>query len=429
MSAVPLAVACLAVPVGNALSWLAGPGPAVSPYLPWLLLAALGTAWAILFRRSGERLRKRFFFELSMFVFLAGMVVLRREELLWQLDTAVYVLPELVPAIMLGFCWLWTLTFGLPDRAAFQRWGAALGALCLLDLGVEAAARLTLPVQRVIGDPNILAGLLLVCLCASLKPGRLMGGEYEPDQGSPLLRGLILAGLLATLSRTGLFAAGWVYLFFGRGSRLVRAAFTAACFLLIVATFLVPVTEADLVRYLDYRLWSESLRLFARDPLLFLWGLPLGPALPITLSPEVAALLEVVTGSSALIGVHPQHISSFWVRFLLGWGAVPPLLFMTALFLLLGRRVTRMGAALVAALFAQGMSSPLLYDPNTAAPLGLGLFLALSRPGAQPNLRPSPAPESRNEPETGPEGAPATTPEPTPSEGDDPATTWDMRPL
>lgn len=409
LAAVPLAVACAAVPLGSLLARFAGPGPEVSAFLPWLLLAALGTVRAILFRRSGERLRPRFFLELAMFAALAWLMATRHREILFQLSRLADLAPELAPAIMLGFCWLWSITYGLPDRADFQRYGAILGALCLADLAVEGFIYRAAPPVRWIGDADLLAGLLLVCLCAGLKPGLPEGGRYEPDQGRAVYRALILAGIMATLSRTGLFGAGWIYLCFGRGRRPLRAAVALACFLLLGSTFLLPPTPGDLARYVDYWLWAKSLSLFAADPLVLLTGLPASAPLPFTFPPEMVPVWERVTGAPALFGAYLAQIPSFWLRGVLAWGAIPPGAFLAGLFVLIFRRLTRMGAGLVASLFVQGVSTPLLYDPSTGAVAGLALLLALSAP------------------QSGPEPVPVAAPQPQPAA--DPAREWDMRPL
>ncbi|MGE4422561.1 MAG: hypothetical protein AB7D39_09705 [Pseudodesulfovibrio sp.] len=416
LAAVPLAVACAAVPLGTLLSRFAGPGPESSPFLPWVALAALGTVHAILFRRSGQRLRTRFFLELAMFAGLSAIVILYHEDIFFQLERFTPYLPELAPVIMLGFCWLWTITFGTPDRAAFQRWGAVLGLLCVLDLAVEVFIYRAAPSLRWIGDADLLAGLLLVCLCASLKPGPADNGLYEPDQGIPLYRALILAGLLATLSRTGLFAAAWIYLCFGRGGRMLRTSVFLACFAALALTFRLPVTPSDLSRYVDYWLWAKSLALFSRTPSTLVSGLPLAHALPFTFPPEMVPIWERVTNSPALFGAHLSQVPSFWLRFTLGWGVILPTACLTGLFILVFRRLTRMGAGLAAALFVQGMSTPLFYEPSTAAVAGLALFLALStRRTRLPDLADSIA---------------ARGPEPIrPQPEDDPAREWDMRPL
>ena len=414
MAPIPLAVAYLALPLVTALVRRVGPG--VSPFLPWLILAGLGTIWAMLFRRSGAPVKKRFLFEALVFLGIAAMLFLRQDIFLRQMELVLPYAGELAPVAVLGFCILWGMTFGVPDRAAFQRYGAALAVLCVVDLIVGAAAHQALPGQRWLGDGNMLAGLLLVSLCASLRPGASDDGVFEPDQGHRVWRALILLGLAACLSRTGLFAAGWICLFFGRGSRLRRALVTLILFLLLGLTFVLPYAQVNGARYIDYWFWAQSVALYLREPGLLLTGLPPGQALPFAVPPELATVWERVTTSPALFGAYLPQVQSFWLRILLGWGALIPLSGLTALFVLLFRRMTHMGAGLAAALFAQGMSTPLFHDPTLGTTFGLALILALS--GA--------APGNTAAPETSASG-----PNPEPGQGteSDPVRQWDMGPL
>lgn len=418
LTAVPLAVAYMAVPIGTAIVHFMGPGPQASPFLPWLLLAGIGTIWAILFRRSRVRVKKRFIFEALIFVALVGGLFFNQHSLLRQLMEAGAVATELAPIIMFIFCGLWVTTLGVPDRGAFQRYGGLLGALCVIDLIAELGLLGTMSLSRWIGSADMLAGLLLVALCASLRPGDNDGGIVEPDQGVPTWRALILLGLVATLSRTGLFGAAWIVLCFGRGSKKARAGIALLFFLIIAGTFLLPTTASDAARYVDYWLWAKSISLFTQEPVLLLTGLPLDHALPFKFPPSMIGLWEVVTGTPSFLGAHLHQVSSFWLRLLLGWGGLVPLAGLIALCILLARRVTRMGAGLVAALFVQGMSTPLFYDPTMAVVFGLAFFLALSgsSPRPRPNVRTvAPPPEAAPKPETKTES--------------DPATEWDMRPL
>lgn len=412
MTAFPLAIAYVAIPLSSALNRFAGSGSEVSPFVPWLFLAGVGAIWSMLFRRSGVRVKKRFIFEAIMFLVLVVILFTNREILLWQMQKILPVAFEMVPIGMLGFCLLWAMTFGVPDRAAFQRYGAVLAMFCIADLAVEATAYQAVPMARWIGQGDMLAGLLLVSLCASLRPGENHGGVFEPDQGKHIWRALILLGLAACLSRTGLFAAGWILLFFGRGTRPVRILISLTYFLLIGVTFLLPTTVSDGARYIDYWLWAKSVSLFIQEPLLLVAGLPMGEALPFAIPVELAAIWERATSSLAAMGVYLPQVQSFWLRLILGWGAIVPLCGLIALFIGLSHRPTRLGAGLAAALFTQGMSTPLFYNPTLGVIMGLALILALSKSAPLDNVKidhPKPAPNS--DPET------------------DPVKEWDMRPL
>jgi hypothetical protein len=235
----------------------------------------------------------------------------------------------------------------------------------------------------------------------------------EPDQGRPLWRGLVMLGLLACLSRPGLFAGAWVVLCFGRGPLGRRALYAVASLVLLGASFLLPVTASDSMRFVDYWLWLEALKLWAQSPLTLLTGFSLSAPLPVEFPATMTAVWETATGSSTLFGVSIAQVPSFWLRSVMGWGVLAPLALLAALLWLLVRRPSRMGAGLAAALIAQGMSTPLLYAPATAAPVLLAFMLALRRPG------PEPAPNRTGS---------ATAPDPTP-DTQDVVDEWDLRPL
>jgi len=422
LKTIPLAVAYVAIPLGMVLARFQNPSAEVSPFLPWLILAGLGTVCAMLFRSSGVRVKKRFVFEVAMFITLITILVLYGRDIFRQMEPAIPYISEALPLGMLLFCGLWIKTFGMPDRADFQRYGALLGLLCIIDLAAEAVIYQSVPTVRWLGNADVLAGLLLVSLCASLKPGDNEGGVYEPDQGHRLWRLLVMLGIAACLSRTGLFAAAWVYLCFGRGPKKVRIAGSTVCLSLIGATFFLPVTSSDSIRYVDYWLWVETIRLFAENPMLLLTGLPVSQALPVAFPVGMAPVWEAATGSPAMMGAYLPLIPSFWLRLSLAWGIIAPLMLLTVLFVLLFRRLTRMGAGLTAALFAQGMNTPLLYDPAMAAAIGLGFFLVLARPLNAPNVRTKKADVIK---EADPTPDPVPDPEPDP----DPSKEWDMQPL
>lgn len=412
MTQIPLTVAYVAVPLGTALSRTTGLGSEVSPFLPWLVLVGLGAIWAMLFRRSGVPVKKRFLFEVFLFLILVTMLYFNQDDFLRQMELVLPLAVEMAPVGILGFCLMWITTFGSPDRADFQRYGALLAVFCIIDLAAEVAVYQAVPVVRWIGNCDVMAGLLLVSLCASLKPGENEGGISEPDQGKRIWRVLILFGLAACLSRTGLFGAGWIFLCFGRGSRLVRTLVSLAFFLLIGLSFYLPISASTAARYIDYWLWAKSVTLFTQTPSLLLTGLPLGEALPFDIPMEIASLWERITNSPAAMGIYLPQIQSFWLRHILGWGAIVPLCWLTVLLILLSRRLTRMGAGLAAALFAQGMSTPLLYNPSLGTAMGLALFLSMSNPTTPPETK------------TGP-----TKPAPKSEQDNDPAEEWDMRPL
>lgn len=408
LTALPLAVAYGAVPLGSAAARFSGDAAAVTIMAPWLLLALLGTLTAMYRPSPGSTgsIGKLVFRGILFGLLLFGLFTYL-PDVFTVLAPFIPYIREISPFVFLLLCGLWVVTFGMPDRRDFQRFGALLGALCIIDAAAELYFYQALPAARWLGNADMLAGLLLVALCASLKPGPNDGGGLEPDQGVPYWRAFIMAGLLACMSRTGLFAAAWVVLCFGRGRWPFRLGYTVACAVCMVLTFLLPVTASDSARYADYWLWVEALRLYDDSISTLFTGFPIDSSLPIRFPAGISLIWETATGSPSDMGALLPQIPSFWLRSTLAWGLGVPLLLMTTIFTLLFMRLTRMGAGLVAALFAQGMTTPLLYDPTMAVTIGLGFILALSAPPVRPNTRvaESAAPET-----------------------DDPVREWNLRP-
>lgn len=416
LATVPLAVAYGAVPLGTAAAqYLSGPSGPVSVFLPWLLLACIGTVIAMLRPSPGAPKSRGFLFQLTLFLLMIAGVVMYGADVVSALSPYMPMLQEVSPLVFMLFCCLWVATCGLPDRADFQRFGGLLGVICLVDLIAEVVIYQAAPTVRWIGNTDILAGLLIVAICAGLKPGENEGGIEEPDQGNTVWRLLALLGLLACMSRTGLFAAAWVVLCFGRGRVLFRILFVVACIALLALTFFIPSTASDAVRYADYWLWMEAMRLAMADPLIMLTGFPLDAPLPIEFPVGMGPIWEAATGTPSMFGVFLSQVPSFWLRLSLAWGLLTPVTLLVVLFVLLFRRLSRMGAGLVAALFAQGMSTPLLYDPAMAAAIGLGFILALTGPMRKTNAK------RKEEVETKPDSEPEPHPDPTEE--------WNLRPL
>lgn len=415
LAAVPLAVAYGAIPLGTAAARLVDGNGAVSPTLPWLLLTGIGLILSLHRPTPEAPPRKGFVYKATLFMLMVIGLFMYSADLMEAQAAVLPYLRESTPLIFLLFCGLWASTCGLPDRGDFQRFGALLGTLCILDLVAEIVLLQAVPTVRLIGNADVLAGLLLVSLCASLRPGDNDGGVPEPDQGQLGWRILIMLGLMACLSRTGLFAAAWVVLCFGRGRLRNRALYSALSGLLIGITFLLPPTASEAVRYTDYWLWVEALRLFATTPATLLTGFPIDASLPVIFPVGMGPVWEAATGSASSIGAFLTQIPSFWLRLTLGWGIGVPIAILTILFILLFRRLTRMGAGLTAALFAQGMSTPLLFEPAMATAIGLGFILALSSPATRPNVK----------------SADPVTPPAAPASGmlPDPTQEWDLRPL
>lgn len=380
LASMPLIVAYGAVPLGMAaVRGMGGEFGTISNMIPWLLLAAIGTVLSM--KGPAPKIRwKKVAFRATLILLLGVGLILYFPDIRAGIVPVTPYLQELAPIIFLLFALLWASTCGLPDRSDFQRFGALLSTFCIVDLVVEIVLYGAIPTVRWLGNADMLAGLLLVSLCASLKPGSNDGGRYEPDQGHKIWRGLVMLGILTCLSRTGLFAAAWVVLCFGRGKIRWRFAYTLICAALLMLTFFLPPTASDSVRYIDYWLWVEALRLYTETPSLLLTGFPIAMPLPVTFPTGMGPIWEAATGQAPIFGAFLHQVPSFWLRLGMGWGFLAPTGLLLVLFVMLLRRLTRLGAGLTAGLFAQGMTTPLLYDPAMGIIICLGFILALSAP-------------------------------------------------
>lgn len=401
---IPLALGFVIIPLSALLSGLGLMDVKPPPNAVWLALACFGLAVCLRRLSPDDPPRRGFPFRIALFLLLLAGLAFYRNDLLTALAPALPYLRESAPVGYLLFGVLWARTLGMPDRNDFQKFGALLGGLCLIDLVGESLAYHAVPTIRLIGNADVLAGLLLIALCASLKPGENQGGAMEPDQGRPWWRALIMLGLLSCLSRTGLFGAAWIILCFGRGRFRFRALYAAACLATLVLSLLLPTTISDAIRYADYWLWMETVRLFAENPALMLTGFPIGDPLPIRFPVGMSAVWQAATGTSATFGAFLSQVPSFWLRATLGWGVNAPLILLVVLFTLLLRHLTRMGAGLSAALFAQGMITPLFFDPTTGVCAALAFTVALTRPRPPSNVR------RESTPDTEPPAAPAESP-------------------
>lgn len=410
----PLAMAFIVEPLRSAYLRYQTGTVASSDSMVWLLLSVVGIVLASFRPTPGAPRGKQVLFKLfACGLLLSGLLLYSHDYLTFVQNSLPY-LWELSPLVYLLFAVLWAQTVGMVDRTDFQRYGCLLGMLCVVDLVAELVLFRTVSPVRWIGDVDMLAGLLLVALCAGLRPGENEGGIAEPDQGNRFLRAMVFVGIVACLSRTALFATGWVVLSFGRGSLFRRLGLALICVAALVVTFYLPTTPADAGRYVGYWLWLEAVKLFREFPALLATGVPFGDPLPIDFPMGIRAVWEAATGSLASSGVHLSQVSSFWLRLSLGWGVGVPIVLMTGAFVFLSRHMTRLGAGLVSVLFAQGMVTPLLYNPHMAIPICLAFGLALEAMTQRGNVRFDQPPEKQDVPQ---------------KESPDPVEEWNMKPL
>ncbi len=290
-----------------------------------------------------------------------------------------------LPALAL-FAAAWAWSFGTPRREDLARLGGILGAILVLDFLLTAImAR-----QVVLGGGFLLGGgqaasdsmafLLCMAFCATLDSSepRSGSGSANARRSSPA-RWLILAGIFATFSRSGLVAAGLIILFLERGPLRERLALFCACALAIWMSLALP-----LARTLGMPLgggdelglsWhlAAVLEAFRAEPRAWLFGLPLGEPMALAM-PDLGGLDWDPEAAGLAVSVF--DIPSSWLRLLAGWGAGGPALVLAGMLAcaLHGRK--RFGFGLLAATLVLAALTPALYTPATAGALALACACA-----------------------------------------------------
>lgn len=286
-------------------------------------------------------------------------------------------LHELAPVAYVCFALAWAASCGPPQRTAFVVLGSLLGcasAICglaALVFAPNAPLFQSISFTDLLGGSEYVATLLLVSLCASLRPGT----EREPV-GGMLAQWAIIAGLAATLSRSGLFTAFWVMLCFGPRPFRRRLLHCLALLGALAGTLLHPMPAAlELEQLTVFWMWFSGIQAFQIVPDAILSGFGPATMLPIDVPPQILATIAPGEG-----GISAHLFTPFWLRTAVGFGILVPLGAICAFMVLLVRRPTRFGSGLVAALLAQGMTFPLLHDPLAAVPLGLAMAAAFIQP-------------------------------------------------
>lgn len=282
-------------------------------------------------------------------------------------------LHELAPVAYLCFALAWAASCGPPGRRAFVIQGALLGSvsaicgLAALVFAPQAPLFQSVAFTDLTGGSEYVATLLLVALCASLRPG----SEREPV-GGMLAQWAILLGLAATLSRSGIFTAFWILVCFGPRPfvrRLPHCMFMAAA---LGGTMYMSIPAAlELEQLTMFWMWFSGIQAFQMSPQALWTGFGPATLLPIDVPPQILAAVAPGEG-----GISAHLLIPFWLRTAIAFGVLVPLGAVCTFMALLVRRPTRFGSGLVATLLAQGMVFPLLQDPVAAVPLGLAMALA-----------------------------------------------------
>ncbi|MDO9632138.1 MAG: hypothetical protein Q7I92_09595 [Humidesulfovibrio sp.] len=291
-----------------------------------------------------------------------------------------------LPALVL-FAAAWVWSFGAPPRKDLARLGGILGGLLVLDFLLTAimARQVVLGGGLLLGGSQASSDILAFLLCIALS-ATLDGPEPRPEprsgpqpgdgaRRSGLARWLILAGIFATFSRSGLLAAGCIILFLERGPLQERLALFCACALGIWMSLALPLARVasggeDLGLAWHLTAVMEALK---QEPSAWLLGLPLGE--PVALAMPDLGGLDWAPESAGL-AVSVFDIPSSWLRLLAGWGAGGPALVLAGMLAcaLHGRR--RFGFGLVLATLVAAALTPALHTPATAGVLALACACA-----------------------------------------------------
>lgn len=314
----------------------------------------------------------------TVFIAAAGLLYTYLPDVLGANAWLTPYIKELEPLVYLLFALAWGLSFGLPDRAQLQRAGAWLGFFVVCDCARVLAVQSP---GRMLGDSDAIATLLLVSLCAGLRPAQNRNAPVEPDQGKSIWRFWIIFGIIASFSRTGLFAAAWVYAFFGRAGIWQRILVALGCALLFVVTLVAEsMSGSTSAHYLDFWIMLECMGLVAQNPDMIYTGFSLGSPLQVVPPLSLMGIWSALFNTSPYDGIFIHQLQQFWLRIFMGWGVFAVVGWLAAVFGVLLRRGTHFGAGLAAACFAQGLSTDLFYSPATGIVLCMACLLALAPP-------------------------------------------------
>jgi len=304
-----------------------------------------------------------------------------------------------LPALAL-FAAAWAWSFGTPRREDLARLGAILGAILVLDFLLTAimARQVVLGGGFLLGggqaSSDTLAFLLCLALSATLDRSEarskariepafeISGPDGVGTRRSGLARWLILAGLFASFSRSGLLAAGALILFLERGPLQERLALFCACILGIWMSLALPLArtngggdELGLAWHL-----TAIMEVLRQEPGAWLLGLPLGEPVALAM-PDLGGLDWDPEAAGLAVSVF--DIPSSWLRLLAGFGAGGPVLVLAGLLAcaLHGRR--RFGFGLLLATLTAAALTPALHTPASAGALALACALAWQAPPEQ----------------------------------------------
>ncbi|MFO7596256.1 MAG: O-antigen ligase [Desulfocurvibacter africanus] len=325
----------------------------------WLLWG-LGCMFVVLARSHGG---PRFSHARTLLMLLLALALLLRFGPIWFQEGPELAawLMELKPFFYLALAVLAIAAGGTPASKHFLHAAAALAVLILLDFALSSLAAEAVVRPQGSGEINYDAALMLAGLCMGL------------TQRAPALKALVLAGILASMSRTTLLATGLVVLTCWPGLSFPRRFVLSVALLAgIILAFSLRGLSGDGLSELDrYWMWSAGVDLLRDQPLQALIGFAPGRPLPVDVPAALWELWRDQARQTGAPGVHAYNFHSFWLRLAVSWG-LTTMLAVLALFLNLLRRSTQ-ARGLGLLLLVQGLTMGLFYLSNVAPVLLLAL--------------------------------------------------------
>lgn len=356
----PLAVAYVAFPLAMSAARLTGwtlPRNWIDGF--WLLWG-LGCLLTLLARgRHGLR----FSHGGTLLALLLTLAALLRFGPIWLQEGPELVawLMELKPFFYLAVTGLTLAAGGLPTPRHFLRAAAALAMLTMLDFGLSGLAAGGVVRPQGSGEINYDAALMLIGLCMGL------------TERAPALKALVLAGILASMSRTTLLATGLVVLACWPGLSFPRRIGLSMALLAGVGlAFSLRGLSMDGLHELDrYWMWSAGVDLLQDRPMQALAGFAPGRPLPVDVPAALWDLWRDQARETGAPGVHAYNFHSFWLRLALSWGLAAVFAALPACLALLRREPQARGLGLL--LLVQGLTMGLFYLSNVGPVLLLAL--------------------------------------------------------
>ena len=348
----------------------------------WLGLAGFGLTRALMGRNTPGGLRAGLPLTAGFVLILAALAL----ALSWSPPDAIRLwLAEFSPLAWLGLALLWGWTVAPPRPRDFLSAGTGLALAVLADLIVTSLLAWRPMLSGGFFFPSGLdrvethATLLLAAFAAGQMTG--LDGAREPWRVR-IMRFLVLAGLLATFSRTALCAAFCLALLMGRGSWRRRSVTAALCLACAAVPVVLPELPGLVMERFEARLaWVGVIRSVLDQPFLLLTGVSPTGTMALFLPPELVRELSL---PSDVIRALPSSLGSSWLRFLAVWGIWGWLALAAGASGLLVRGWMRgrnspllhKSVAVVVICLFQGLLFPLTYLPAAMVPLFLLLFLS-----------------------------------------------------